>query len=153
MAQKVARNYRFVKPCNVIPAVHTIMSLNGHTPYLRWKYPNITKDGYFWAYPYNESKINETLKDLGWRTASDNKSPWRFDCEIDSLKNYLFKRLVGATEKDDLFSKNIRAGSISREEALSRLEEGDVNTEIVERVLNKVGMKLSELDIVERRVS
>jgi hypothetical protein len=58
--------------------------------------------------------------------------------------------VIGATEKDDLFSKNIRWGLMTREEAMNRLEEGEVNIEIVERVLNKVQMKLSDLkDIVK----
>lgn len=60
--------------------------------------------------------------------------------------------MVGATEKDDLFSKNIRAGSMTRQEAIRRLEEGDVNIEIVERVLNKVGLKKADLDLIGSKV-
>ena len=77
--------------------------------------------------------------------AKDNKSPWRFDCEVDSLKNYLFQKVIGANEKDDLFSKNIRWGLMTREEAMNRIEECEVNIDIVERVLSKVNMKLPDL--------
>jgi len=147
---KAARNWRYFRTCNFIPTIHTFLSLNGNTPYLRWKYPDIYKIGYFYFYPYYEKKINDCLRDIGWEKAKDNKSPWRFDCEIDSLKNYLFQKVIGATEKDDLFSKNIRWGLMTREEAMNRLEEGEVNVDIVERVLNKVQMKLSDLkDIVK----
>jgi hypothetical protein len=142
---KVTRNWRYFRACNFIPAVHTFLSINGNTPYLRWRYPDITKLGYFYFHPYHEKEINGCLQDIGWKKASDNKSPWRFDCEIDSLKNYLFQELIGATEKDDLFSKNIRWGLMTREEAMNRLEEGGVNVDIVERVLDKVQMKLSDL--------
>ena len=72
------------------------------------------------------------------------------DCEIDSLKNHLFTQLVGATEKEDLFSKNIRAGLTTREKALERLHEGDVNPEIINRVMTKIGMKSSDLDVIKR---
>ena len=150
MSKRILRNYRYLHPCNIVPAVQTLMSLDGDTPYLRRNFPDVTKTGYFWCYPYDEREINATLEKLGWEKAKDNKSPWRFDCEIDSLKNYLFQRLVGATEKEDMFSKSIRAGLMTRDEALGRLEEADINVAIVERVLRKVGMELSDLDVVER---
>ncbi len=147
---KATKNWDYLRGCNFIPAIHTFLSLNGSTPYLRWKYPEIFKLGYFYFHPYHEKEINECLRRIGWEKAKDNKSPWRFDCEIDSLKNYLFQRVIGANEKDDLFSKNIRWGLMTREEAMNRLEECEVNVEIVERVLGKVGMKLSDLQLPDK---
>lgn len=94
--------------------------------------------------------MRKLLTKIGWERANENKSPWRFDCEIDSVKNYLFMKIIGATEKDDLFSKNIRDGLMTREEAIERLEEGEVNIDIVRRVLEKVGMKLSDLEDIEK---
>lgn len=151
LGKEVFGNLSYIRPCNVLPAVNTLLSINGQTPYLRWRYPEIQKMGYFYNHPYHEEAITQIIRNFGWEKASDNKSPWRFDCEIDSLKNYLFQKIVGATEKDDLFSKNIRAGLMTREEALKRLEEGDVNVEIVERVLEKVGLKKVDLDSIESR--
>ncbi len=146
VGRKATSNLRYFRACNILPALHTFLSLNGNTPYLGWKYPEITKLGYFYFHPYREKEINDCLREIGWKKAKDNKSPWRFDCEIDSLKNYLFQKVIGANEKDDLFSKNIRWGLMTREEAMNRLEEGEVNIEIVERVLSKVNMKLSDLE-------
>jgi hypothetical protein len=148
VGRKATSNLRYFRSCNLIPAIHTFLSINGDTPYLEWKYPDITKLGYFYFYPYREKEINDCLRKVGWEKAKDNKSPWRFDCEIDSLKNHLFQKVIGANEKDDLFSKNIRWGLMTREEAMSRLEECEVNIEIVERVLNKVNMKLSDLQVI-----
>lgn len=150
VGRKATSNLRYFKPCNILPAIHTFLSINGNTPYLDWKYPEITKLGYFYFHPYREKEINQCLKEIGWEKAKDNKSPWRFDCEVDSLKNYLFQKVIGANEKDDLFSKNIRWGLMTREESMSRLEEGEVNVEIVERVLGKVNMKLSDLQDIVR---
>jgi hypothetical protein len=150
MAKKLIKNAGYIRPCNFYPGLHTLMSLDGHTRYLEWRYPTIEKHGYFWCYPYEEKEINKTLEELGWEKSSDNKSPWRFDCEIDSLKNYLFTSLVGATEKEDLFSKNIRAGLMTRTEALERLDEGEINPAIIERVLAKVGMRWSDLEDLRR---
>jgi tRNA(Ile)-lysidine synthase TilS/MesJ len=150
VGRKATSNLRYFRACNILPAIHTFLSLNGNTPYLNWKYPEITKLGYFYFYPYREKEINACLREIGWEKAKDNKSPWRFDCEIDSLKNYLFQKVIGANEKDDLFSKNIRWGLMTREEAMNRLEECEVNIEIVERVLNKVNMKLSDLQDIAK---
>lgn len=143
--RKSIKNFSYIRPCNFIPAINTLLSLNGDTPYLRWKYSNILKIGYFYFHKYNEKEIEDALKKIGWEKARDNKSPWRFDCEIDSLKNYLFQKLISATEKDDLFSKNIRAGLMTRKEAIDRLEEGEVNPEIVRRVLKKINMNFSDI--------
>jgi hypothetical protein len=148
---RATRNWGYLRMCNFIPAIHTFLSINGDTPYLEWKYPDITKLGYFYFHPYHEKEINDSLREIGWEKAKDNKSPWRFDCEIDSLKNYLFQKVIGANEKDDLFSKNIRWGLMTREEAMNRLEEGEINIEIVERVLSKVNMKLTDLQLPENK--
>jgi len=151
MGSNFIKNYRYLKPCNIIPGISTLLSLDGNTSYLRWRYPDIEKCGYFWFHPYNEEEVDQVLKDVGWSKAKDNKSPWRFDCEIDSLKNYLYIQLIGATEKDDRFSKDIRSGLMTREEALQRLEEGEVNIDIVKRVLKKIHMTLSDLDLIEKK--
>ena len=94
-------------------------------------------------------KLNLALKNIGWEKAEDNKSPWRFDCEINALKNYLYEKLIGANEKDELFSQNIRRGLMTREEAVKRLHEGDINIRIVERVLKKNDMNLSDLKVLK----
>jgi len=146
MGKKALDNLGYIKPCNVTPLVATMMSLNGNTPYLKYRYRGIEKHGYFYLNPYDEKKIMAALKEVGWEKAKDNNSPWRFDCEIDSLKNVLFKKLIGVTEKDDLFSKNIRTGQMTREEAMARLDEGDVNPEVVERVLRMIGLTPADID-------
>ena len=143
---KAAKNLEYIKFCNILPAIRTFLSLNGTTPFLKSRYPNIIKLGYFYFFPYNEMEINETLRNIGWKKADDNNSPWRFDCEVDSIKNYIYQRTISATEKDDLFSKYIREGIMTREEALKRLSEGEVNPETVEKILGAIGLKSSQLD-------
>lgn len=146
LIKRISRNIGYFHWCNVVPGIKTLLSLNGHTPYLRKRYPRITKMGYFYVFTYNENEINTILKSINWKKAEDNASPWRFDCEIDSLKNYVYQKLVGATEKDDLFSKYIRAHMLSRQEALERLSEGEVNPEVLEKVLNRIGLQKKDLD-------
>lgn len=144
--KKIIENVGYFKVCNIAPAIKTFLSLNGSTPYLKFKYPNIVKIGYFYFFPYREQEVNETLKAIGWKKADENNSPWRFDCEIDSIKNYIYQRVVGATEKDDLFSKYIRYGVMKRDDAIKRLNEGTVNSAVVTRILNNANIQIYDLD-------
>jgi len=71
---------------------------------------------------WNEDIILNIIKnELSWKKSDDNSSSWRFDCLISNLKNYILKKSVGFTEKDEMYSKMIRLGWITREEALNRI--------------------------------
>ncbi len=145
--KKLMKNRGYIRPINIIPALKAVCSLYGESRYLKWRYPNIRKTAYFYHFHYDEAKVMNELRSVGWEQDPDNPSPWRFDCEVDSVKNYIYRVLVGATEKDDMFSRYIRAGLMSRDEAMERVEkEGRVNREIVERVLGTVGISIGELD-------
>lgn len=146
-SKKILRNRSYIRPVNIIPAVNAFLSLWGDAPYLRMRYPRIRKSAFFYYFPYREDEINRALASIGWKKADDNPSPWRFDCEVDSVKNYIYEQLIGVTEKDDLFSRYIRAGLMSRGDALERLaSEAAVNREIVKRVLGVIGLEISQLD-------
>lgn len=146
-SRKLLNNLGYIRPVNVIPAVKAALSLYGQTRFLSWRFPNVQKTALFYYFPYDEQMVMRELEEIGWKTSDDNPSPWRFDCEVDSVKNYIYEKMIGATEKDDMFSRYIRAGLMTRDQALERLErEGVVNTEIVERVLRAAGTTLSELD-------
>jgi len=76
----------------------------------------------FYDYIYwNEKEIESTItKELDWESASDATTTWRIDDSAYPLINYLYYKLVGITEHDEMYSKMIREGQISREEALKR---------------------------------
>lgn len=76
----------------------------------------------FYDYVYwNEREILSTItKELDWKGAPDTTATWRTDDRYSSLYNYLYYSLVGFTEHDEMYSKMIREGQISREEALKR---------------------------------
>ncbi len=77
----------------------------------------------FWDYIYwNESEILATVCNrLGWWGAADHTTTWRIDDSAYPLINYLYYRLVGFTEHDEMYSKMIREGQITRDEALKRV--------------------------------
>lgn len=71
----------------------------------------------FYDYIYwDEKEILSTIyKELDWKGASDTTTTWRIDDGAYPLINYLYYILVGFTEHDEMFSKMIREGQLSRE--------------------------------------
>lgn len=124
--------------------------------------PRQVKSLGFYDYIYwNESEILSTItRELGWEGASDATTTWRIDDAAYPLINYLYYKLVGFTEHDEMYSKMIREGQISRDEALERcladheskwihgprllsiLEEMEVAKEQVDEVLGQYRGKL-----------
>jgi glucosamine--fructose-6-phosphate aminotransferase (isomerizing) len=77
----------------------------------------------FWDYIYwQESQILTTVwNQLDWQGAADHTTTWRIDDSAYPLINYLYYQLVGFTEHDEMYSKMIREGQITRDEALKRV--------------------------------
>lgn len=116
----------------------------------------------FYDYVYwNEEEIISTItKELDWESASDATTTWRIDDAAYPLINYLYYKLVGFTEHDEMYSKMIRERQIPRDEALKRcltdhesrwihssrlfgiLEELEVTKEQVDAALAGYGEKL-----------
>jgi len=87
---------------------------------------------------WNEKKILSAIQDrLEWRHQA-GQSTWRFDCQIHALVNRMTYRLIGMTEKDELYSKMIREGQISRYEALEKISGKGMDAEQEKRVINAV---------------
>ena len=76
----------------------------------------------FWDYIYwNEKEILSTVfNELDWQGAPDHTTTWRIDDSAYPLMNYLYHELVGFTEHDEMYSKMIREGQITRDEGLKR---------------------------------
>jgi hypothetical protein len=88
---------------------------------------------------WDEKEIISRIKsELDWDYPAEAPSTWRFDCKIEHLKDYMYLKTLGMTEKDDFYSKMIREGLITREAALARLEKENVlPPDIIEQVLGK----------------
>ena len=113
----------------------------------------------FYDYIYwNEKDVVSTvMNELGWKGASDTPATWRIDDSAYPLIDYMYLRLVGFNEFDEFYSKLIREGQISREEALKTcmvehapripslmkiFEELGVTKEQVDSVLDRYRAKL-----------
>lgn len=70
--------------------------------------------------PWDEAVIDVVLRDqYGWEEASDTDSTWRIGDGTAAFYNYIYYSIAGFTEHDTFRSNQIRAGVISREEALA----------------------------------
>jgi hypothetical protein len=107
-----------------LPIVREYLA-GGAVYYFEWMFsPRDVRGIGFWNFIYyDERVIVPTIKhELGWTGASDTTTTWRIDDSAYPLINYLYFILVGITEHDEMFSKMVREGQISREEALKRCE-------------------------------
>jgi hypothetical protein len=70
--------------------------------------------------PWDEEAISRTLRqEYDWEEASDTDTTWRIGDGTAAFYNYIYYTLAGFTEHDTFRSNQIRAGAISRDEALS----------------------------------
>jgi len=108
----------------------SVMYISPYTPYLRFRYPNISILEYFYFAEWNEAQCEKALQELGWELPSGCKSTWKSDCSFTELKNSMFRKMTGITYMDAFISNMVRAGILSREEALRRIEvEGKLSPE------------------------
>jgi len=97
---------------------------------------------------WDESVIMRTIEEeLQWESGDMCGTPWRSDCLIAPLKNYIYGRMLGFHKVDEILAGMVRLGHIDRETALNRLEsESWVNPSYLEAFLRDCGTSLSELD-------
>ena len=87
-------------------------------PYL--KPANVDSLGFYDYIYWNEEEILSAIFKIGWRGASDATTTWKKDDGAYPLINYIYYKLVGFTEHDEMYSKMIREGQIERDETLER---------------------------------
>ena len=114
----------------------------------------VTQLNFFDYEEWNEKRIMSLIQDeLNWQH-KEGQSSWRFDCQIHAMVNRMVYQLLGMTEKDELYSKLIREGQITREEALEIVianeEEEKAELEIVEKVMERLQLIDSEKQKIRR---
>lgn len=105
----------------------------------------------FWDYIYwKEKEVEETvINELGWKGAPDHTTTWRIDDSAYPLLNYLYLKLVGFTEHDEMYSKMIRENQINREEGLKRCL-ADHNSPWING--DRVNTSIQELGVTRQQV-
>jgi hypothetical protein len=138
-------NFRFLRPQTLWPTIQGYLYSNPYSPMVRLRGRDIEKLDLFHYLPWDEHEVVGRIQtELGWQYPSGNQSSWRFDCQIGHLKDYLYLKTLGMTEKDDFYSKLIREDKISREGALQRIEkENRINYEEINRLLKAINFDTS----------
>lgn len=145
--------------------------------YLKFKYMPILLKGYLFANQYsigsrlygrnieridlfhfikwNEKEIISRIsKELNWDYPHKLKSTWRFDCKIGHLKDFMYMKTLGMTEKDDFYAKMVREGLITRQEALERLKaENEIHLDIIEDILDSFNLPRKFIHKIETHFS
>lgn len=108
------------------------------------------KDDYVYLYKYidwDEQEILETLRDkYGWEDAIDTTNTWRIGDGTAAFYNYVYYSVAGFTESDTFRSHQVRAGVITRNQALELVDkENSPRFEAMQWYANKVGVNLEEL--------
>jgi hypothetical protein len=103
----------------------------------------ITGIDLFFYLEWNEQEVLSRIRsELDWDYPRLSNSSWRFDCRIGHMKDFMYMRTLGMTERDDFYSRMIREGQMTREEALERLQvENGFYVDHIKQLLDEVGMQ------------
>jgi glucosamine--fructose-6-phosphate aminotransferase (isomerizing) len=86
-----------------------------------------SKSDYFHIFDYwrwDEREIDSTLiNSYEWETAPDTNTTWRIGDGTAAFYNYIYYTVAGFTEHDTFRSNQIREGDLTREEALTLVED------------------------------
>jgi len=119
----------------------SVMYISPHTLFLSLRYPHIRPINYFYYYDWKESECIDTLKELGWELPEGYNSTWKADCSFAELKNIMFQKTIGITYLDAFLSNMIRAGILTREQALKRIEEeGKISQTKISQACNSLNL-------------
>ena len=99
-----------------------VLYITQDAPLLRFLYPEVTTFSYFYLASWDEQECEAALRELGWELPPGCDTSWRADCTFAEVKNRMFEEMTGMTYVDAFFSNRIRAGDLTREEALRRME-------------------------------
>ena len=84
------------------------------------------KDDYYHIFDYwrwDEEQIDSTLENYNWEKAPDTNTTWRIGDGTAAFYNYVYYLVAGFTEHDTFRSNQIREGDISRDQALTLIND------------------------------
>lgn len=120
---------------------NSILYLNNRTPYLRMRYSDIKMLDYYYLAGYDEKAVNRFMSKFHLEIPQNCNSSWRADCAFSEIKNIMFRKRVGMTYNDAYLSNMIRAGALTRDEALKRINvEGKISQERLKEVCEILGI-------------
>jgi len=147
--KEIIANPRYLTNLSWPLILSMLLGASHSSPYLKWRYPDMTVIRLFDYIKWDEKEVESTIKNnLEWEKSPEVESSWRFDCRLDYVRRKMYAATVGVTEIRDLFSKMIREGMITRDVALERMKKEDVISEdLANDVLKPLNIKLADLNL------
>lgn len=105
----------------------SVLYVNHYSIFMRLRFPGILRFDYYHHADWDEKKIDEILQTVGWQIPQGCTSTWRADCVFDAIKNTVFRDQVGFTYGQALYSNLIRAGKITRQQAIINLKKENIS--------------------------
>jgi glucosamine--fructose-6-phosphate aminotransferase (isomerizing) len=84
------------------------------------------KQDYYHLFDYwqwDENMVDATLSNYDWERAIDTQTTWRIGDGTAAFYNYVYQSVVGFTEHDTFRSNQVREGQLSRDAALTLVED------------------------------
>jgi hypothetical protein len=152
LIREVARNPRYLSPETLPNAVRGYLYANPNAPFVRLLGRRLRRIDLFHYLPWVEDEVLSRVRtELEWRSPSFPPGTWRFDCKIGRLKDYMYNLTLGMSEREGFYSRMIREGLISREDALARISQEDVkDCETIDALLSEID---TERSVFEREVA
>jgi hypothetical protein len=139
LSRVAMKNIRFFTPKHLGITLKSFLFTNPYAIGPRLLGRGIEKIDLFHFIKWDENEVVSRISsELGWSYPAERKTTWRFDCKVGDLKDYMFLETLGMTERDDFYSKMIREGLISRDNAINRIaNEGKPSPDIVEEFFSE----------------
>lgn len=102
-------------------ALKGCLAVSPTSSYMKARYPSVQQIPLFEYWPWNPTEIYATLKSAGWQKPTEIPADWHSDCDFHAIKEYMFQKLLGVSYTDGFLSNQVRAGLLTREEALREL--------------------------------
>lgn len=142
IANEILKNPSYCHPMCIPTMITGFLYGNSYSFGPRFLSPNIEFIDIFHYIPWKEKEVLSRIKkELNWESPKRFSSSWRFDCTISHLKDLMYMKTLNMTEKDDFYSKMVREGLITREEALVRIKnENKLHISEIQKLLDSTGI-------------
>ncbi len=121
--KEMIRNPRYLNPAYLPTLANSYLFGDFYALGSRLFFKKIKSLDLFYYVKWDEKELLSRIQsEIDWTYPAGAPSTWRWDCRVAYLKDLIYLHYLGITEKDDFYSKMIREGVISREEALKRID-------------------------------
>ncbi len=97
------------------------LAVSPTTSYMKARYRSVQQIALFEYWPWDSTQICSTLQSAGWQKPTGVPSDWHSDCDFHAIKEYMFQKVLGVSYTDGFLSNQIRAGLLTREQAMVEL--------------------------------